>query len=181
MDTILHAFLSWQFLFFCIALGAAVFVIRQVVEYAMENWWPLKGWAAANSKAKVWRDLILPIMPIILGQVAALVAHQYPYPEGFSSVSGRVVFGLVAGFSSGLIVKLYKSFLASTVADYAARIKDAASPKPRRGRRPSRRDDYRDDYRNDYRDNRYHEHDDECADECDPELERSVRDSIKRD
>ena len=171
MDTILHAFLSWQFLFFCIALGAAVFVIRQVVEYAMKNWWPLKGWAAANSKAKVWRDLILPIMPIVLGQVAALVAHQYPYPEGFSTVSGRVVFGLVAGFSSGLIVKLYKSFLASTVADYAARIKDAAKPKPKRKTRR-----YERDYRSD--DNgRYHEHDDEC----DHELERSVRDSIKRD
>ncbi len=161
MDTILHAFLSWQFLFFCIALGAVVFVIRQVVEYAMKNWWPLKGWAAANSKAKVWRDLILPIMPIVLGQVAALASPQYPYPEGFSTISGRIVFGLVAGFSSGLIVKLYKSFLASTVADYAAKIKDAANPKPTRSRRQRDNDDDDDD----------HDH----------ELEQSVRDSIKRD
>ncbi len=118
MDTILQAFLSWQFLFFCLAIGAVVFVIRQVVEYWMENGWPLKQWAAAHKDAKLWRGLILPILPILLGQAGALLAKGYPYPEGFSSTSGRVVFGLVAGFTSGLIVRLFRSFLSDKISEF---------------------------------------------------------------
>lgn len=128
MDTILQAFLSWQFLFFCIAIGAIVFVIRQVVEYAMENWWPLKGWVAANSNAKVWRELLLPILPIVMGPAITFFATGYPYPEGFTGNSSRIIFGLVAGFSSGLIVKLYNSFLSSKVAEFASKITSAVAP-----------------------------------------------------
>ena len=118
MDTLIQAFLTWQFLFFCLAIGAVVFVIRQVVEYGMENWWPLKQWKAAHKDAKLWRGLILPILPILLGQGGALLAKAYPYPEGFSSTSGRVVFGLVAGFTSGLIVRLFKSFLSDKISEF---------------------------------------------------------------
>ncbi len=122
MDTVLQAFLSWQFLFFCIAIGAVVFVIRQFAEFAMENWWPFKGWASANSNAKFWREFLLPVSPIFLGTMGSWIASEYPYPEGFSGSSGRFVFGLVAGFSSGLIVKLYNSFLASKVSEFAEKI-----------------------------------------------------------
>jgi predicted PurR-regulated permease PerM len=122
MDTVLHAFLSWQFLFFCLAIGAVVFVVRKLVEYGMDNWWPLKQWKKAHKDAKLWRSLILPILPILLGQAGALFAKAYPYPEGFSSTSGRLVFGLVAGFTSGLIVRLYMSFLSSKVSEYSERL-----------------------------------------------------------
>lgn len=118
MDALIQAFLSWQFLFFCLAIGAVIFVIRRVVEYGMENWWPLKNWNAANKEAKLWRSLILPILPIVLGQVGALVAKNYPYPEGFSSTSGRIVFGLVAGFTSGLVVRVFRSFLSDKVSEF---------------------------------------------------------------
>ena len=122
MDTVIQAFLSWQFLFFCLAIGAVVFVIRQVVEYGMENWWPLKQWKAANKDAKLWRSLILPILPIALGQIGALLATHYPYPVGFSSISGRVVFGLVAGFTSGLIVRVFKSFFSDKISQFRTNI-----------------------------------------------------------
>lgn len=94
----------------------------------MENWWPLKGWAAANSNAKVWRELLLPILPIVIGPAITFFATGYPYPEGFNGSSGRVVFGLVAGFSSGLIVKLYNSFLSSKVSEFASKITTVVAP-----------------------------------------------------
>jgi len=128
MDTILEAFLTWQFLFFCIAIGAVVFVMRVIAEYVMANW------AAAAKESKLWRDLILPILPILLGQAAALLISQYPYPVGFTSQGGRLIFGLVAGFSSGLVVRLYRSFLSSKIADLtgkvAAAMKGAAASPP---------------------------------------------------
>lgn len=153
MDTILQAFLSWQFLAFALAIGAVVFVIRQLVEFWMANWWPLKQWSAANKDSKVWRGLVLPILPILLGQGAALLLHNYPYPEGFSTTGGRVVFGLVAGFTSGLFVRLYKSFLASKTAEFSEKISSFVKPKKK---------------------------EEDCASE-DPEFESSVRDSIKKD
>jgi hypothetical protein len=129
MDTLLQAFLTWQFLFFCLAIGAVVFVIRQIVEYWMENGWPLKQWYAANKEAKLWRGLILPILPILLGQAGALLAKQYPYPEGFTSTSGRIVFGLVAGFTSGLIVRLFRSFLSDKISEFKNNITSRMTPK----------------------------------------------------
>lgn len=116
MDNFFQAFLSWQFLFFCLAIGAVVYVLRIVMEYLMVNW------AAAAKESKLWRDLVLPILPILLGQIAALCITQYPYPEGFSSKGGRLVFGLVAGFSSGLIVRLYRSFLSNRIASLTNKI-----------------------------------------------------------
>lgn len=81
----------------------------------MKNWWPLKQWAAAHKDATLWKDLVLPIMPIVLGQAMALLLTLYPYPEGFTSLGARWMFGLVAGFSSGLIVRLYKSLLSGKI------------------------------------------------------------------
>lgn len=122
MDSILQALLSWQFLFFCLAVGAVVFVIRLFVEYGMENWWPLKQWRTANKDSKLWRSLILPILPIALGLLAGLVAKGYPYPEGITSTSGRLAFGLVGGFTSSLIVRLYVSFLSSKVSEFRDKV-----------------------------------------------------------
>lgn len=161
MDTLLHALLSWQFLFFSLAIGIVVFVVRQLVEYGMDNWWPLKQWKAAHRDAKLWRGLVLPILPIVLGLAAALLAKAYPFPEGFATTSGRVVFGLVAGFTSGLAVRLYKSFLSSSVSEYSSKIASFVKPK------------------------RNHNREEEVVasgSDCDKEdLEASVRDSIKKD
>jgi hypothetical protein len=114
MDNVLQALLTWQFLFFCLAIGAIVFMVRVAVEYAMVNW------AFVAKESKLWRGLILPILPILLGQFGALFITQYPYPEGLSSKGGRMVFGLVAGFTSGLIVRLYRSFLAGKASEYGS-------------------------------------------------------------
>ena len=128
MDTVLQAFLTWQFLFFCLAIGAVVFVIRQVVEYWMENGWPLKQWAAANKDSKLWRGLLLPILPIFLGLAGGLLAKGYAYPEGFNSTSARVAFGLVAGFTSGIVVRLFNTFLSDKVSEFKSNIQNRMSP-----------------------------------------------------
>lgn len=122
MDSILDGILSLQFVFFCLAIGAVTFVIRKIVEYAMVNWWPLKNWNSANKDASFWKEVLLPILPIFLGVLAAVKISQYPYPEGFSSNSSRFIFGLVAGFTSNFAVRLLKSEVSSKVGDYANKI-----------------------------------------------------------
>jgi hypothetical protein len=107
----LQALLSWQFLLYCLSIAAIIFVVRKVVEYALDN--PKIPTGKMNKKSKFWRELILPILPVVIGPLGALLAKQYPYPEGLSSLSGRLAFGLVAGLLSGLVYRLVSSFLLS--------------------------------------------------------------------
>jgi len=110
MDSVFLAIFSWQFLLFCLAIAAVTFVIRKVVEYFILDNPKLPG----NKASKLWRELLLPIGPVVGGALAGLVAVKYPYPEGISSVSGRVVFGLVAGLLSGLVYRVLSGMLKKT-------------------------------------------------------------------
>lgn len=114
MEDMIWGFITWQFVFFCLALGAIVYVVRRIAEFIMQ---------ATQKEAKWWREFVLPIFPIILGQTVALLIVSYPYPEGFTSAGGRWIFGLVAGFSSGFVVRMYKSLLSTKVAELVAKLK----------------------------------------------------------
>jgi hydrogenase-4 membrane subunit HyfE len=124
MDTVLQALLSWQFVLFCLAVSAIVFVVRKFAEYAMENW------AAAAKESKLWRELILPILPIVLGTACAFLAKKYPYPDGLNTGSARIAFGLVAGLLSGLVYKVVKGTLSSKLAGLVSSVGGTAAPAP---------------------------------------------------
>ena len=108
MEPILQMLLSWQFIVFGLAVAALIFVIRQSVEYTISNW--LKP-SKKSKILKVWHDLILPILPVILGAISGFLFKTYPYPQGLSTTGGRVIFGLVAGLMSGLLYRVIKSLL----------------------------------------------------------------------
>lgn len=119
MEQLFFTLFSWQFLFLCIGIGAVVFVVRYITEFIIKNFLTLDKDSTLN---KFWGNLVLPIMPIGVGLVFTLYATGYPYPEGFEASSGRAIFGLVAGFSSGLIVRLYKSLLSNKVTELVSKV-----------------------------------------------------------
>ena len=82
MDTMLQALLSWQFLLYCLSIAAIIFVVRKVVEFAIDS--PKIPTGKMNKRSKLWRELILPILPVVIGPLGALMAKQYPYPERYS-------------------------------------------------------------------------------------------------
>ena len=98
MDPILGMFLSWQFIVFGLAIAAVMFVIRTVVEFYVKN-------------SKVWKDLILPILPVLIGGLSSVLISSYPYPNELTSVGSRAVFGFVAGLLSGLMYRVIKSLI----------------------------------------------------------------------
>lgn len=122
MDAVLQALLSWQFVLFCLAISALVFVVRKFVEYAMENW------ISVAKESKFWKELILPILPITLGTVCALLAKKYPYPDGLTTISARVAFGLVAGLLSGLVYRVTKASLTSKLSSLISSLGVGSSP-----------------------------------------------------
>lgn len=111
MDPILQVLLSWQFVFFGLAVAAIVYVLRLVVEYAASL---LKK---DLSQSNLWNNLLLPIIPILLGVIAALLLKKFPYPgftpdaHGIVSRGDRIIFGLVAGLLSTLMYRIIKSLL----------------------------------------------------------------------
>lgn len=98
MDPI-SGLLSLQFLVLCLALSALIFMVRKVLEFRFQ----------AFTNGKLWRELILPVLPLVLGILIPLAAPMLPVPEGFASTSGRVLFGLTAGFLSGFVYRWVKA------------------------------------------------------------------------
>lgn len=112
MDALLAVFISWQFLFFCLGIAALTFVFRKLLEFTILDNPSLPG----NRNSRVWRELILPILPVIFGGFAGYLAKMYPYPMGLVNSSyGRISFGLVAGLLSGLIYRVIFAILRAKI------------------------------------------------------------------
>jgi len=111
MDAVFYAIFSWQFLLLCIGIAAMTFVVRKIVEYFVLDNPKLPG----SRVSKLWRELLLPIGPVVGGALVGLVSSNYPYPEGISAASGRVIFGLVAGFLSGLVYRVIAGMLKKSI------------------------------------------------------------------
>ena len=110
MDPILSLLLSWQFILFSLFVAGITFIVRKIVEYLMNSF----KWAAKESK--LWGDLILPILPIILGAFLGARFKHFPFPDGLSSTgAGRLVFGLVAGLLSSVIYRVINSLLGQKI------------------------------------------------------------------
>ena len=103
------AFFSAQFLFFALAIAAITFTARTIVEYAWKN--------APTSNA--WNNLILPLLPVVLGAIGGIVSKIYPDPLG-ASIFAREVFGLTAGLCSGLVYKMLKGYIKVKIAGDSA-------------------------------------------------------------
>lgn len=110
MDPILQALLSWQFIFFGLAIAAIVFVTRKFVEYGLDNCKSL------SKESKFWNDLILPVYPIFLGPFLAIFLKSFPYPDGLGATGGtRTIWGLVAGLLSTVLYRVVKSLLGDKI------------------------------------------------------------------
>jgi hypothetical protein len=110
MEPILNTLLSWQFIVFGLAVAAALFVFRKFIEYFLNTYFKLDK---ESKTYKLWSDLILPILPMLLGSGGALLISTFPYPNDLTTAGSRFVFGLVAGLMSGLFYRIIKSLVAS--------------------------------------------------------------------
>lgn len=108
MDSILSTLLSWQFVVFGLAVVAALFVFRRIVEYTLDIYFKVDK---QSKLYKFWTELLLPTLPMLLGSGGAVLISTFPYPNDLTTVGSRFVFGLVAGLMSGLLYRIIKSTL----------------------------------------------------------------------
>lgn len=102
MDSIVQSFLTWQFIFFCLGISSVILVIRRFIDFYLKP---------TNKHYLFWEELVMPILPIMIGGFVGLFAAKYSYPDKFNAISDRVFYGLVGGLCSGFVYRLFKSIL----------------------------------------------------------------------
>ena len=112
MDPILTMLITWQFVVFGLAIAALIFVIRKLAEFLLLDWFKV---SQKSKILKLWNDLMLPILPVLVGGLCGFLFKTYPYPNQLSSNGGRIIFVLVAGLMSGLLYRVIKSLLFSKI------------------------------------------------------------------
>lgn len=82
-------------------------VVRKAVELIRPH---LKNMDFASSR--LWRELFLPILPVLVGALLALTVTSFPYPSVFTrSVVMRVMYGMLAGFFSTWAYRIIKTLV----------------------------------------------------------------------
>jgi len=101
----MDVFLNWQTVLF--ALG--IFVLTYITRLAVQFFW--KAWRAS----RLYNDLLLHLMPIIMGGGVAAFALKYPWPEVLAvSLSARIFYGIFLGMICGLVYGRVRKMLAVT-------------------------------------------------------------------
>lgn len=124
MDDVLQILMSWQFVIFSLGVVAITLVLKTIAEYLLVN---IK---IVAKESKIWRDLLLPILPVILGSCCAVLIKEYPYPEGLSTTGARFVFGLVAGLLSTFLYRIIKAILNQKFIDFISTKTTTSSEEP---------------------------------------------------
>lgn len=96
---------SLAIIVFCLALFGISWVIRKCVEVSLP-----KILIFGTTINRFWRELILPVMPIVVGALAGLIP-SYPYPALFVSTYSHILFGIFCGLICGLVYRLMKQNL----------------------------------------------------------------------
>ena len=107
MNEFLAIFITWQFLVLCLGIAAVTFIVRTIVEFAILNNPRMPG----NSSSRLWRDVILVILPILLGILFFFVGKSFAYPTAITESYGKFLFSAVAGLLSPTLYRVIKAML----------------------------------------------------------------------
>jgi hypothetical protein len=102
LDTVFHAFVSWQTVLFCLGIAILTYGVRTVVE----NVW--KG-AASNA---IWNHVFVRLGPIGTGSGLALVSKSFPWPsEIVGSPLAMAFYGAACGVASAYVYAAFRAWL----------------------------------------------------------------------
>lgn len=114
-----NIFFSFQFLIWCVAIAAITFILTKVIENFI-----LSNENVKMSKTdKIWKNVILPIAPIVNGVILGLLIKAF-YPAEIANISsGRLFFGIAAGMLSGVVYRIVKGFITAKFPEAAENLK----------------------------------------------------------
>lgn len=109
MDTALLSLFSIVFFVFAFGINIVVMTLRAVTEAIFKKLDVVIPDKIEDFLRDVWNEWIIPAAPVVIGGLLAYFIADYPYPAEFAaSISGRVFFGLIAGFFSASVYRFAK-------------------------------------------------------------------------
>jgi hypothetical protein len=107
LDKIFEAFVNAQTVVLCLGIYLMTYVIRKVVE----------GFWKGAKENRIWREVWLPLGPIVNGGALGVFAKQFVWPTAIgASMSGRIMYGAICGVFSALVYSRIRSFVQSAPA-----------------------------------------------------------------
>jgi hypothetical protein len=102
LDQIFEAFFNITTIVLCLGVFLFIYCSRIIVE----TYWK-------NAKNNVfWTEIYLPIGPIAIGLLIALLAKKFPIPTELNgSGAGRAMYGAICGMFSSFVFNRVKAFL----------------------------------------------------------------------
>lgn len=82
--------------------SAGIFFLTLFLRKMVEAFEPRLAWSS------LWRDKLLPVLPIVLGALAGGLTRNYPYPPGIVAAVPRIFFGIGMGGVSSWLYKIVK-------------------------------------------------------------------------
>jgi len=110
MESALGEFVSSHFVPF-LAFALAVYILSAMIRKLAELCHP-KLRDEELVRFKVWRELILPVTPIVIGALFALGIPQFPHPAEFREIwVARMMYGALLGFFSTWVYRVLKAIV----------------------------------------------------------------------
>jgi protein-S-isoprenylcysteine O-methyltransferase Ste14 len=90
----IEIFANWQTL--VLALG--IFVITYIIRLSVQTFW--RTW----KENRIYNELVLHALPIVIALVVALLAKKYPWPNEalVTSASARIFYATFVGMACGI-------------------------------------------------------------------------------
>ena len=113
LNPIFKNLFSVNTLVYCISVWLVVLILRNIVEKICTA---INLFVKFSDKSKtkflyVWTELILPVLPLIIGGIGALY-FAWLFPVAFTTPeSHKILFGIVCGSFSGVIYRMAKTYI----------------------------------------------------------------------
>jgi hypothetical protein len=118
METALLSLFSLVFFVFAFGINFVVMAFRAIIEAIFKKAEIILPKKLEDFLIDVWNEWILPAAPVVIGGLMARFISDYPYPQEFAaSASGRLFFGLIAGFFSATVYRFAKFHIRKYVPD----------------------------------------------------------------
>lgn len=112
MENALTQLMSMSFILFALGIAGLTFLFKRLLDLI-----DLKYPKVFGEKKSAFQDIILSIVPVLLGLFLGLLVKAYPYPSEFTSPTSRAFFGILAGMASTGVVRIAKAMLNAKLSD----------------------------------------------------------------
>lgn len=114
-------FVNWNTALLCLGIYLLTYVIRTVVESLWKD-------AKVN---RFWREIFLPLGPIVNGAALGLLAKKFPLPMPIAdSIMAKMMYGAACGIACGWVFSRFRSWFAAAEAEKLAKVAAAPAAEP---------------------------------------------------